>query len=97
MFAVDKGAPGGWVEKSKHVGQSFELLPISERLQQYRDMADATFLKAQKIEDPEMRDQYLSMASNWHALAQQLEAGNPDPQALPPVQDPVPPSHQDTK
>jgi hypothetical protein len=70
-------------KKSKFVGQSFELLPIAERAQQYRDMADVTFLKAQKVEDPELRNRYLKMAASWHALAQQLEAGNGDPEIVP--------------
>lgn len=65
------------------MGNSFELLPVEERVQQYREMADATLLKAQTVEDPEMRKQYLNMAAGWHALAQQLEAGNPDPEAMP--------------
>lgn len=60
------------------MGHSFELLPIEERIQQYREMADATFLKAQKIEDPSLRVQYLDLATRWHALAQELEAGNLD-------------------
>ena len=84
-------------KKSKHLGQSFELLPIKERIQQYRDMADATFLKAQRIEDPRARKDYLDMASSWHALAQQLELGNSDPEVLPPVQDPAPAPRPDTK
>lgn len=70
-------------EKSIFVGQSFELLPLDERIQQYREMADATFLKAQKVEDPLTRTRYLNMATSWHALAQQLEAGNADPEMVP--------------
>jgi hypothetical protein len=65
------------------VGNSFELLPLGERVQQYREMADATFLKAQKAEDPLVRTRYLDLATQWHALAQQLEAGMADPEALP--------------
>jgi len=68
------------------MGHSFELLPVKERAQQYRDMADATFLKAQKATDPHLREQYLNMASNWHSLAQELEKGNPDPEIIPPEQ-----------
>ena len=67
-------------KKSKSVGNSFELLPIEERVQQYREMADATLLKAQTVEEPEVRRRYLTMAACWHALAEQLEAGNPDPE-----------------
>jgi hypothetical protein len=69
--------------ESKRVGFSFELLPIQERIQQYREMADATFLKAQKTDDPAVRLQYFDLATRWHALAQQLEDGNLDPEALP--------------
>jgi hypothetical protein len=65
------------------VGNSFELLPLAERVQQYREMADATFLKAQKTEDLLVRTRYLDLATQWHALAQQLEAGMADPEALP--------------
>ena len=62
------------------MGQSFEFLPLQERIQQYREMADATFLKAKKTEDSDVRAQYMTMATNWHALARQLEAGHPDPE-----------------
>jgi hypothetical protein len=70
-------------KKSGLVGQSFELLPLAERVQQYREMADATFLKAQKVEDPAVRSQYLNMATSWHSLAQELEAGITDPELIP--------------
>ena len=65
------------------MGQSFELLSVEERIQQYREMADATFLKAKRTEDPAVRAQYMTMATNWHALAQQLEAGQLDPELSP--------------
>ena len=71
------------MDRSTRMGQSFGLLPIEERIQQYREMADATFLKAQKLEDPALRKEYLKMAASWHSLAQQLEAGNPDPEVSP--------------
>ncbi len=77
--------PGGSFGRSKRVGQSFQLLPVEERVQQYREMADASLLKAQKIEDPQLRSLYVNMATAWHALAQQLEAGNPDPELFPPI------------
>ena len=67
------------------VGHSFELLPLAERIQQYREMADATFLKASRAEDPATRAQFLDLATRWHALAQELEAGNPDPELSPPA------------
>jgi hypothetical protein len=68
------------------MGQSFELLPVAERVQQYREMADATLLKATKLEDSELREQYLKLATNWHALAQALESGNLDPEVVPEAQ-----------
>jgi len=71
------------------VGHSFELLPIEERIQQYREMADATFLKAQRAADPEVRTQYFNLATRWHALAQELEGGNPDPERFPKEQQPA--------
>jgi hypothetical protein len=64
------------------MGQSFELLPTEERIQQYREMADATFLKAQRADDPLVRARYLELAANWHTLARQLEAGVADPQTM---------------
>lgn len=86
MFPLAEiGAPGGCLGRSKRVGRSFELLPVEERVQQYREMADASLLKAQKIGDPQLRSLYINMATAWHALAQQLEAGNPDPEIFPPV------------
>ena len=63
-------------EKSKGVGNSFELLPLEERIQQYREMADATFLKAKRAEDPQIQSRYFELATQWHALARELEAGN---------------------
>ena len=65
------------------MGNSFELLPIEERIQQYREMADATFLKAQRSADPQLRADYLNLAARWHALAQELEDGNHDPEIVP--------------
>lgn len=70
----------GAQQKSERVGHSFELLPLEERIQQYREMADATFLKAKRIDDPAIRTRYLDLATQWHALAQELEAGHPDPE-----------------
>ena len=67
------------------MGQFFELLPLEERIQQYREMADATFIKANRTDNPILRDEYMTMAINWHTLAQQLEAGIPDPELSPTV------------
>jgi hypothetical protein len=64
------------------MGQSFELLPIAERIEQYREMADATFLKAQRADDPLVRMRYLELATNWHTLARQLESGVSDPETM---------------
>ena len=79
---LERSAGGRVDEKRKFVGHSFELLPVEERVRQYREMADATFLKAQKMEDPIQRTRYLSMAASWHALAQEMEKGNPDAEAM---------------
>ena len=55
------------------MGQSFESLPARLRAQRYREMADAAFLKAQHIQDAQMRAEYLSLASGWLAMAQDIE------------------------
>ena len=68
------------MKKSRFMGQSFEFLPIEERVQQYRELADATFLKAQKFQDTAMKARYLDMAAGWHALAKALETGHFDPE-----------------
>jgi len=73
-------------KKRRVMGQSFEMLPVEERAQQYREMADATFLKATKTEDPALREQYLTMSANWHNLAMALEMGNVDPELAPNLQ-----------
>jgi len=67
------------------MGQFFELLPLEERIQQYREMADSTFIKAKRTDNPILRDEYMNMAINWHTLAQQLEAGIPDPESSPTI------------
>lgn len=69
--------------KSTHVANSFGLLPLEERIQQYREMADATLLKAQSVQDSSIKARYLNLAAQWHALAQQLESGHPDPEMTP--------------
>ena len=65
------------------MGKCFDLLPVEERVQQYREMADATFLKSKTTQNPVLRGQLMNMATSWHALAQQLEAGNLDPELGP--------------
>jgi hypothetical protein len=60
------------------MSHSFELPPLAERIQQYREMADATLLKAQQSENPDLRAHYCNLATRWHALAQQLEEGADD-------------------
>lgn len=75
--------------KSARVANSFGLLPLEERIQQYREMADATFLKAQKVDDPAIRTRYLDLATQWHALAQQLESGIHDPEMVAELVQPV--------
>jgi hypothetical protein len=82
MFALTR-VRRGLYQKNALMGHSFELLSVEERVGQYREMADATFLKAKKAEDPVVRAQFLDLATRWHALAQELEAGNPDPEMFP--------------
>lgn len=65
------------------MGQSFEILSPKERVQAYWEMADATFLKAQKVEDSFLRTRYLTMASSWQLLARKLEAGISDLALIP--------------
>jgi hypothetical protein len=81
-WALNKERRGVDKIKSTYVANSFALLPLDERIQQYREMADATFLKAQKVDDPAIRTRYLDLATQWHALAQQLESGIHDPEMV---------------
>ena len=37
-------------------------------------MADAAFLKAQHLKNPQQYAEYLALATAWHALAQDLES-----------------------
>jgi hypothetical protein len=39
-------------------------------------MADAAFLKAKHVDNPQARTQYLTLAAAWHALAQEMERGD---------------------
>lgn len=55
------------------MGQFFDSLPATLRAQRYREMADAAFLKAQRVPDPELRAEYLGLAAGWHAMAQEIE------------------------
>lgn len=45
-----------------------------ERARRYREMADAAFLKAQHLKNPDRRAEYLSLATAWHALARKIES-----------------------
>jgi hypothetical protein len=60
-------------------------------------MADATFLKAKRTDDPAIRTRYLDLATQWHALAQELEAGHPDPETTLTLTDELPEQRSDTK
>ncbi|HET7084699.1 MAG TPA: hypothetical protein VFI23_08015 [Rhizomicrobium sp.] len=79
-------------KKSGRSGQPIESLPIAERIGQYREMADAAYLKARKALNPTQQSEYLNMAASWHALAQELErtesgpAQSPIAQEQPPTQ-----------
>gem|GEM_PF-6651047 len=55
------------------MGQFFDSLPAALRAQRYREMADAAFLKAQRVSSAEMRAEYLALAAGWLAMAQDIE------------------------
>lgn len=59
--------------KAGTLGRSFKSLTPEERVQRYREMADAAFLKAQRLKTPEQRAEYLNLAAAWHALARDME------------------------
>ena len=50
-------------------------------------MADAAFLKAQRVENPEIRAEFLKLATGWHAMAQEIEKGLERP--IQPQEDPA--------
>ena len=54
------------------MGRSFKALSPEERVQRYREMADAAFLKAQHLKSPEQRAEYLNLAAAWHGLARDM-------------------------
>ena len=56
-------------------GRPFQSASRQERAQRYRDMADAAFLKAQRVENPEIRAEFLNLATGWHAMALEIEKG----------------------
>jgi hypothetical protein len=56
------------------VGYSLELLPAWERARRYRELAAEVIELADYTRSPEMRESYLDLATNWCALAEQLEA-----------------------
>ena len=60
--------------KAGTLARSFKSSSPEERVQRYREMADAAFLKAQRLKTPEQRAEYLNLAAAWHALARDMEA-----------------------
>ena len=55
------------------MGKLFGSVPVATRAERYRELADAAFLKATRIDDATMRVEYLALAAGWHAMAQELE------------------------
>ena len=56
------------------MGRSSKSISPEERARRYREMADAAFLKAQRLKTPRERAEYLNLATAWHALAQEMES-----------------------
>lgn len=57
----------------KDLGQSVDSLPIEQRIERYRQYANAALRKANEIDSPDHKAEYLSMAAGWHTMAQELE------------------------
>jgi hypothetical protein len=55
------------------MGQSFDLMPTSERARRYREMAVAACQLADDAPSFDGKANYLRLASAWHQLAVQLE------------------------
>jgi|KBSMisStaDraftv2_1062788.scaffolds.fasta_scaffold4571366_1 hypothetical protein len=55
------------------MGQSFDLMPMSERARRYREMAAAACQLADDAPSFDGKANYLRLASAWHQLAVQLE------------------------
>jgi len=55
------------------MGQPFDNLPVNIRAERYREMADAALLKAKRIKTASLRAEYLTLATAWHSMAQELE------------------------
>lgn len=64
----------GKAERAAALGRSLKSMSPEERARRYREMADAAFLKAQHLKDPDRRAEYLSLATAWHALARKMES-----------------------
>jgi hypothetical protein len=63
-------------------------LPLEQRADHYRRLANETMNKAKEVQDPEKRAGFLTMASGWHAMAIEIEralaqtqSANEDPSA----------------
>jgi hypothetical protein len=55
------------------LGQSFDMLPLPQRLERYRHFAQHALKLAKDARDENMRAEFLSIASAWHALASEAE------------------------
>jgi hypothetical protein len=56
-------------------GRARDSLSPQQRSRHYRELADAAFLKAKHVDNPQTRTEYLTLAAAWHALAQEMERG----------------------
>lgn len=55
------------------MGQAFDLMPISERVRRYREMAAAACDLADGSKSMDSKADYLRLASAWHRIATELE------------------------
>ena len=55
------------------MGQSFDLMPISDRARRYREMAAAACDLADSSASLDSKADYLRLASAWHRMATELE------------------------
>jgi hypothetical protein len=61
------------LQRIMEMGQSFDLLPVPERVRRYRQMSAAAVELADNAPSLERRADYLRLASAWQHLAQELE------------------------
>jgi hypothetical protein len=57
----------------KKVDESFQALPVEDRIRRCRQFAEEAFLRAGKATNRDLRAGFLTMATGWHSLASELE------------------------